>query len=123
MKVHPTSLNLCHNLIDCIENEPMLHWYIGQRIVSAIIINNEIKAPTHGYQNCDTSQRLIFGGHVKLRKSFCTRVNIWVSTILNHINTGMVLPRYEGSCMVYRPECYQEQNYRQVQIPYLYRKM
>ena len=44
-------------------------------------------------------KRLIFGGHVKLRKSLRTRVNIWVSTILNHINTGMVLPRYEGSCI------------------------
>ena len=62
MKVHPTSLNSCHNLIECIENEPMSDWYIGERIVSVIIINNGIKEPNHGYQNCDTSQRLIFVG-------------------------------------------------------------
>ena len=33
-----TSLNLCHNLIGCIDSEPMSDRYIGQCIVSVIII-------------------------------------------------------------------------------------
>ena len=41
-----------------------------------------IKEPTYGYQNCNTSQILIFGGYVKVRK-FYTQVFSWVDTILN----------------------------------------
>ena len=75
-------------------------------MVSIININNGIKEPTHGYQNCNTSQILIFGGYVKVRESLYTRVIIWVNTILNHIDTREFLPRYEGSCNVYRPKWY-----------------
>jgi hypothetical protein len=31
-------------------------------------------------------------------------------TILNHINTKAILPKYDESCMVYTPECIQNQN-------------
>ena len=65
-----------------------------------------IKEPTRGYQSCDTSQMLILGGYVKVRDSLYTRVIICVNTIVNHIDTRVVLPRYESSCMVYRPEWY-----------------
>ena len=83
----------------------------GECMVSVINSNNRIKEPTHGYQNCHTSQLLIFVGYVKARESLYTRVIIWVDTILYHINTRAILPRYEGSCMLYRPEWYWKQNY------------
>ena len=73
-------------------------------MVSMINTNNGIPEPTLGYQNCNTSQILIFDAYVNVRESLYTRVIIWVNTILNHIDTRGVLPRYEGSCMVYRPE-------------------
>jgi hypothetical protein len=31
-------------------------------------------------------------------------------TSLNHINTEAILPKYDKSCMVYTPECIQNQN-------------
>ena len=31
--------------------------------------------------------------------------NYHVSTILNHIDTTAILPRYEGFCMVYSSNC------------------
>jgi hypothetical protein len=44
--------------------------YIGESMVSIFNINNGIKEPTCGYQDCYTSEILIFGGHVKVRESF-----------------------------------------------------
>lgn len=49
---------------------------------------------------------LIFGGYFKVGKSLCPWVITWVNTILNHIDARATLPRYDGSCMVYRPEWY-----------------
>jgi hypothetical protein len=46
-----------------------------------------IKDSTHGYQNYNTSQILMFGGYVKVKESLYTRVNIWVGTILKYIDT------------------------------------
>ena len=82
----------------------MLVWYIGKCMESLINIDNGIQEPTHGYQNCNTSQILIFGGYFKVRQSLYTRVIICINTILNHIDIRVILPRYDGSCMVYRPE-------------------
>ena len=45
--------------------KPVLVWYIGECTVSIININNGIKDPTCGYQNCNTSQILIFSGQDK----------------------------------------------------------
>jgi hypothetical protein len=39
-----------------------------------------------------------------------TRVIIWVNTILGHINTRTILPRYKGSCIVYRPKDIENKN-------------
>lgn len=38
------------------------------------IINNSnaIKEPTHGYQNCNSSQILVFGGYLRVRGSLYT---------------------------------------------------
>jgi hypothetical protein len=82
----------------------MLDWYKGECMVLIININKVIKEPPHGYQNCNTSQILIFGGYVKVKKSLYTRVVIWVNIILNHIDTMAILIGYEGSCMVCRPK-------------------
>jgi hypothetical protein len=47
----------------------MLDRYIGECMISIIKINNGIKEPIYGYQNCNTTQILIFGGYVKVRES------------------------------------------------------
>ena len=54
------------------------------------------------------SVSLSLGGYVKVRESLYTHVIIWFNTILHHINTRAILPRYEGSSMVYGPEWYQK---------------
>ena len=82
----------------------MLVWYIGEGMVSITNINNGIKEPTCGYQNYNSSQILIFDGYVKVSESLYTQVIIWVNTSLNHIDTREILPGYQASCMVYRPE-------------------
>ena len=69
-----------------------------------------IKEPTLQCHNCDSSQILIFSRYVKVTESLYARVIIWVNTILTHIDTRMLLPKYEGSCMAYRPKWYQNKN-------------
>jgi len=78
--------------------------YIGECMVSTININNGIKGPTRGYQNCNTNQILVLSGYVNVRGSLYTQVIIWVSTILYHIDTRLILPRYDSSCMIYTPK-------------------
>ena len=46
--------------------------YIGESMVSIINIFDGIKEPIHGYQDCNTSKIMIFGGHVKVRRSLFT---------------------------------------------------
>jgi hypothetical protein len=48
--------------------------------------NNGVKKLTQGYQNWNTSQILVFGEYVEMRKSFYTQVIIWVNNILNHVD-------------------------------------
>ena len=73
-------------------------------MVPMIFINNGIKESTHGYQNCNTNQIMIFGGYLKVTESLSTQVIIWVNTILNHIDIRAILPTHEGSCIIYRPK-------------------
>lgn len=61
---------------------------------------------------------MIFGGYVKVPKSLHAWDVIAVNTVLNHIDIGVVLPRYEGSYMVYRPEWYGKRNI----VKYTYRR-
>ena len=49
---------------------------------------------------CNTTQIVIFGGYIKVRGSLYTQVLIWVNNILKHIETRVIIPRYEGSYMV-----------------------
>ena len=77
--------------------------------MSIININNDILELTCGYQNCYTSQILIFCGYLKVREYLYTRVTIWVNAISNHIDTKAFLPRCQGSYMVYRPKWYWKQ--------------
>ena len=92
-------------------------------MVSIININNGIEEPTCGYQTCNTSQILIFGGYVKVRESLYARVIVWVNTILNRIDTRVDTPRYESFRTVYRPEWYRKQKYSQLPIPNWYQKV
>ena len=64
-------------------------------MASLININNGIKEPTCGYQNCKSCQILIFGGYIKVRESLYTLIIIWFNTFVNHIDTRAILPRYE----------------------------
>ena len=41
-----------------------------------------------------------------MRESLYTQLTIWVDTILSHIDTRTILPRYEDSCTLYRFEQY-----------------
>ena len=82
----------------------MVRYDIGDCMISIINLKNDIKETTCGHQNCHTSQILIFGGYVKAREPLFTQIIIRVNAILNHIDTRVFLPRYEGSCMIYRPE-------------------
>ena len=47
-----------------------------------------------------------------------TQICIWVNTILNHIDTMEILPRYEGSYMVYRPEIVSKTKKNTIKYPY-----
>ena len=60
---------------------------------SIISIHDGIKGSTCGYQNYNTSEMLVFGGYMKVRKSLYTLVIIWVDIILNHIDIKKTLPR------------------------------
>ena len=68
----------------------MLVWCIGECMVSIINIKNDIKELTRRYQNCNSSQKLIFGGCLEVRESFYTQANIWVTTILSHIDSRAI---------------------------------
>ena len=78
--------------------------------------NHGTKEPTCGYQDCSTSQILIFGGYVKVRKYLYTEVIKWVNTILNLIDTRVILRKYEDTCMVYRPNAIN--NINTMKFPY-----
>lgn len=43
---------------------------------------------------------MIFDGCVKVRESSYTQLIIWVNTILDHIDAQLILPMYEGSCIM-----------------------
>ena len=85
---------------------PKLDHYKGECMVFIINNNNGINELIHGYQVCHSNQILIFGGYMKVTKYVYSRVIIWVNTILNYIDNRMILPRSEGSCMVYILEWY-----------------
>jgi hypothetical protein len=53
-----------------------------------------------------------------VRESLYTQIIVWVDTVLNHIDTRMILPEYDNSCMVYTPEWYPKPKYRHISIPY-----
>lgn len=54
-------------------------------MVSITNISYGIKELTCEYENCNTSQVMIFGVYVKGMESLYTHVTIWVNTILYHI--------------------------------------
>ena len=54
----------------------VLVWYVCEWMVLITDIENGIRKPTCGHQNCNPSQILIFGGHVKVGESLCTMVII-----------------------------------------------
>ena len=54
-------------------------------------INNSMKEPTCGCQDCNTKQILIFDGYVKVRESLYTQVIIRVNIILSNIDNRVKL--------------------------------
>ena len=65
-------------------------------MVSIININIGIKESTHGYQNYNTIQTLIFGGYVKVRGSLYIHVIGWV----NPFQTILILGSFRLSVKV-----------------------
>jgi len=59
---------------------------------------------------------MLFGGYVKVRDRLFFQVIKCINTILNHINTKQLLPRYEGSCVVFTPKWYRSTN--TIKYPY-----
>ena len=55
--------------------------------------------------------------YVRMGEYLYIRVIIWVNTILNHIDTRVILPRYENFGVICKPKSYQKQNYRHIPIP------
>ena len=47
---------------------------------------------------------MIFDGYIKIRESLYTWVIFWINIILEHVETRVIIPRFEDSCMVYRPK-------------------
>ena len=65
--------------------------YLGEYMVPIINIINDIKEPTHGYQNCKTGQILIFSGYPKVREFLYTRV---VNLGQHHSEPYLILRRF-----------------------------
>ena len=54
---------------------------------------------------------MIFDGYIKIRESLYTWVIFWINIILEHVETRVIIPRFEDSCMVYRPKwCQKKKN-------------
>lgn len=70
--------------------------------------HNGVEKPMNGYQNRDIGQALIFRRYLNGRESLNTLLMRWVNLISEHIHTKVVLPRYEGSYMVYKLEWYKK---------------
>ena len=88
---------------------PMLGHYKGECMDMIININNGIEEPTCGYQICNISQLLLFGG--LLRRDICIYPSYYLGRYHSKLNdTRVILTRYEGSDLVYIPELYRNKN-------------
>ena len=94
----------------------VLHQYIGECMVSIITINNGITEPTPGYQNVIPGKYWYLVGMSRGENLLSTWVIMWVNTILNHIDTTAILPKYQGSYIMYTPERYRNKN--AIEYPY-----
>ena len=54
----------------------VLVWYVCECMVLITNIKDDVRKPTCDHENCNPSQILIFGGHVKVRESLCIMVII-----------------------------------------------
>ena len=43
-----------------------------------------------------------------MRESLYSQIIIWVNNTLYRIGSRVIVPRWEGSCMIYRPEWYKK---------------
>jgi hypothetical protein len=55
-------------------SRPMLDRYTCECMVSIINIDNGIKEPTRGHQNCNANKTLVFNGCIKVRESLYTQL-------------------------------------------------
>jgi hypothetical protein len=67
-----------------------LAWYIDPNGVDDQFFFFQILT-NYWYQNCHTSQKLIFVVYVKMKKSLYTQVIIWLDTSLDHIDVRTIL--------------------------------
>ena len=72
---------------------------IGECMVSIINVNNGIKEPICGYQTCNTNQTIDIWWACQGEGILYTWLITWVNTILNHIDTRVILPTHEVLAM------------------------
>lgn len=93
------------------------HWLILMLLVQCIgemhgidyWINEDNKA--YGYQICNTWHKLIFGGLFQVRECFTHELLFGFIPIWTKLIPWWILPRCEGSCIVYKRQWYRKQNY------------
>lgn len=80
----------------------MFMWYISQCMVSIINIINGSKEPIIGFQIQYTNKTYDIWWVRQVESFWIHEFIFWSNTILIHIDTKVILPKYEKSCMVYR---------------------
>ena len=74
-----------HHKPACLTKGIYLVWHIGECMVSIININDDIKEPTQGYQDCYSHSNIDVQWVCLVRESLYIRVIIWINTIVNRI--------------------------------------
>jgi hypothetical protein len=67
---------------------------LGECIILIINIINGNKEPTHGNENCNNNQMLVFGGSLKVREYLYTQITIWVNTSIPFLTILILGPLY-----------------------------
>ena len=75
-------------------------------MVSILNINYGIKEPTHGIQYIVLLVKYGYLMGISRQENLCIPSYCLGQYILDHIDSRAFLQRYEGSCIVYRPEWY-----------------
>lgn len=93
------------------------NWYRSNMGMHRYIIIAQHNLAPWNCEWCSAILISMFGGHVMVRESMYTWVNIWVNATANHIDTRTNLLKHDKSYMKYRHELYRQYKYNQISIP------